>query len=200
MCVSGCLECIMWLCICVGVHNSCYSIHCKCTLCEWVFESTWLSSVRSCFCLIIEILFLMFIIRTFIFGTQYPQFLCVCVSVCVQDRKCESRGGQTAVHRGAGHFDHRELDSHLHGSGETAAAQQKHRAPQSQQRGTTTLLRLAAESLQVHILLLMLAVTFSSLWKTRGGMWALCESGYKAVKSYDLRYIFHNYATFCFLD
>lgn len=78
----------------------------------------------------------MFFIMT-LFLAHVLRLYCICALVCVQDRGCESRGRPAAVHGGAGHADHWEHDRHLHRPGETAAAQQEHRAPQSQQRGTT---------------------------------------------------------------
>ncbi len=140
--------------VCVGVHNSTNLILCKCTLCEWVFKST-LTFFCAHMCLLINgnpllMLFIMTLFMAHILCLSVhveTLSVCWCVCLCVQDRGCESRGWEAAVHRRAGHSDHWEHDRHLHRPGETAAAQQEHRAAASQQRGTA-----AADSLQLHVL------------------------------------------------
>lgn len=117
-------------CVCVGVHNSCNSILCKCTLWEWVFKSTLVFFCVGMCLLINGKISGNGLHHDFIYSA-FSLTRVLTSSVRVQDGGCEPCGRQAAVHRGAGDSDHGEHDCHLQRSGEAAAAQQEHRAPQS---------------------------------------------------------------------
>lgn len=75
-------------CVCVGVHNSSDSLLCKCTLCEWVFKSTWTFICADMYLLVNgNSLLILFILSVFMTHPPYrvntTKILTVCGCWCV---------------------------------------------------------------------------------------------------------------------